>query len=48
MTTHIVAMGGGGFSMSSNGAVTHLDRYIVNFERRQDAPRVLCPDGFRR
>ncbi|WP_425308920.1 peptidase E [Ammonicoccus fulvus] len=30
MTTHIVAMGGGGFSMSSNGAVTHLDRYIVN------------------
>lgn len=30
MTTHIVAMGGGGFSMSSNGAVTNLDRYLLN------------------
>ncbi|HHV22778.1 MAG TPA: peptidase E [Propionibacterium sp.] len=29
MRTHIVAMGGGGFSMSANGAVTPLDRYIV-------------------
>lgn len=30
MTTHIVAMGGGGFSMSSDGAVTNLDRYVIN------------------
>lgn len=30
MSTHIVAMGGGGFSMSSNGAPTSLDRYIVD------------------
>ena len=30
MSTHIVAMGGGGFSMSSNGAPTSLDRYVVD------------------
>ncbi|MFT8395703.1 Type 1 glutamine amidotransferase-like domain-containing protein [Propionibacterium sp.] len=29
MSTHIVAMGGGGFSMAANGAPTSLDRYIV-------------------
>lgn len=29
MTTHIVAMGGGGFSMSMNGAPTSLDRYLL-------------------
>ena len=29
MTTHIVAMGGGGFSMSPFGAPTNLDRYLV-------------------
>ncbi|MDO5498519.1 MAG: peptidase E [Propionibacteriaceae bacterium] len=28
-TTHIVALGGGGFSMSASGGVTPLDRYIV-------------------
>ena len=30
MTTHIVAMGGGGFSTSSNGAPTGLDRYLLD------------------
>ncbi len=29
MSTHIVAMGGGGFSMSVNGAPTSLDRYLL-------------------
>lgn len=29
MTAHIVAMGGGGFSMSPLGAPTNLDRYLV-------------------
>ena len=29
MTAHIVAMGGGGFSMSPFGAPTNLDRYLV-------------------
>ncbi len=29
MSTHIVAMGGGGFSMARNGAPTSLDRYIL-------------------
>ena len=29
MTTHIVAAGGGGFSMSADGAPTNLDRRIV-------------------
>lgn len=36
MTTHIVAMGGGGFSMSDDGTVTDLDRYVLNLT---DAPR---------
>lgn len=30
MTAHIVAMGGGGFSMSPLGAPTNLDRYLVD------------------
>jgi peptidase E len=30
MTTHIVAAGGGGFSMSAQGAPTSLDRYLVD------------------
>ncbi|MDR1712294.1 MAG: peptidase E [Propionibacteriaceae bacterium] len=29
MTTHIVAAGGGGFSMAENGAPTNLDRYLL-------------------
>lgn len=29
MTTHLVTAGGGGFSMSSNGAPTALDRYLL-------------------
>ncbi len=29
MTVHIVTMGGGGFSMSAQGAATNLDRYLV-------------------
>ncbi len=33
MTTHILAMGGGGFSMSKTGAATPLDRYLLD----------LCP-----
>ncbi len=30
MSTHIVAMGGGGFSMAPNSAPTSLDRYLVD------------------
>lgn len=30
MTAHYVTLGGGGFSMSGNGAPTALDRYIVD------------------
>lgn len=30
MTAHIVAMGGGGFSMSPLGAPTNLDRYLLD------------------
>lgn len=29
MTTHILTLGGGGFSMSPNGSATALDRYLV-------------------
>lgn len=29
MTAHIVTMGGGGFSMASNGAPTNLDRFLL-------------------
>ncbi|EPH02405.1 hypothetical protein HMPREF1531_01711 [Propionibacterium sp. oral taxon 192 str. F0372] len=29
MTAHILTMGGGGFSMTENGAPTNLDRYLV-------------------
>lgn len=35
MTTHIVTMGGGGFSMSADGAVTQLDRYIVGLANKE-------------
>lgn len=38
MTTHIVAMGGGGFSTSDGYAATSLDRYIVSLS---DAPNPL-------
>lgn len=39
MTTHIVTMGGGGFSMSSDGAPTNLDRFLVELTGRR-APMV--------
>ncbi|MDQ7991523.1 MAG: Type 1 glutamine amidotransferase-like domain-containing protein [Propionicimonas sp.] len=39
MTTHIVAMGGGGFSMSQFGAPTNLDRYLLELSGKQ-APLV--------
>ena len=35
MTTHIVTMGGGGFSMSPTGAPTNLDRYLVELTGRR-------------
>lgn len=39
MSTHIVAMGGGGFSMSAFGAPTNLDRYLLELSGKQ-APLV--------
>lgn len=39
MTTHIVTMGGGGFSMSENGSATALDRYLVELSGKR-APLV--------
>lgn len=39
MTTHIVAMGGGGFSMSPFGAPTNLDRYLLELSGKR-APLV--------
>jgi peptidase E len=39
MSTHIVAMGGGGFSMSPFGAPTNLDRYLLELSDRR-APLV--------
>ena len=35
MTAHIVAMGGGGFSMSPLSAPTNLDRYLVELTGTQ-------------
>lgn len=39
MSTHIVTMGGGGFSMSPDGSATNLDRYLVELTT-QRAPLV--------
>ena len=39
MTTHIVTLGGGGFSMSRDGSPTNLDRYLVELTGRR-APMV--------
>lgn len=39
MTTHIVTMGGGGFSMSPDGSPTNLDRYLVELTAKR-APMV--------
>lgn len=39
MTTHIVTLGGGGFSMSNNGSATSLDRFIVDLAGKR-APLV--------
>ncbi len=39
MSTHIVSMGGGGFSMSPTGSPTNLDRYLVELTGRS-APMV--------
>lgn len=40
MSTHIVAMGGGGFSMSPFGAPTNLDRYLLELSGKR-SPLVL-------
>lgn len=39
MTTHIVTLGGGGFSMTAEGTPTNLDRYLVELTGRT-APMV--------
>ena len=43
MTTHIVTMGGGGFSMSENGAPTNLDRYLVELTGKRTPMVCFAP-----
>lgn len=43
MTTHIVAMGGGGFSMSPFGAPTNLDRYLVEISGKSSPLVCFAP-----
>lgn len=43
MTTHIVTMGGGGFSMSPDGAPTNLDRYLVELTARRSPMVCFVP-----
>jgi peptidase E len=43
MTVHIVAMGGGGFSMSSRGAPTNLDRYLVELTHKRSPLVCFAP-----
>ncbi|WOP17851.1 Type 1 glutamine amidotransferase-like domain-containing protein [Raineyella sp. LH-20] len=40
MTTHIVTMGGGGFSTSPTGAATKLDKYVVDLAGKPNP--VVC------
>ncbi|MDR1790582.1 MAG: Type 1 glutamine amidotransferase-like domain-containing protein [Propionibacteriaceae bacterium] len=43
MTTHIVAAGGGGFSMSDSGAPTALDRYLVELTGKSSPKVCFAP-----
>jgi len=43
MTTHIVTMGGGGFSMAPDGAPTNLDRYLVELTGRRSPLVCFAP-----
>ncbi|EFS88132.1 hypothetical protein HMPREF9603_00273 [Cutibacterium acnes HL001PA1] len=44
MTTHILALGGGGFSMSNRGEPTALDRHILDLSGKSfPPPGVLRP-----
>lgn len=43
MTTHIVAMGGGGFSMSSNGAPTSIDNYLLELSGKSSPLVAFAP-----
>jgi peptidase E len=43
MTVHIVAMGGGGFSMSAQGAPTNLDRYLVELTGKRSPLVCFAP-----
>ncbi len=43
MTAHLVAMGGGGFSMSPLGAPTNLDRYLVELTGKRSPLVCFAP-----
>ncbi|HNV10783.1 MAG TPA: peptidase E [Propionibacteriaceae bacterium] len=43
MTTHIVAMGGGGFSMSGNGAPTSIDNYLLELSGKSSPLVAFAP-----
>lgn len=43
MTAHILAMGGGGFSMSTNGAPTGLDRYLLELSGKSSPLVCFAP-----
>lgn len=43
MTVHIVAMGGGGFSMSPQGAPTNFDRYLVELTGKRSPLVCFAP-----
>ncbi|AFV90192.1 MAG: peptidase E [Acidipropionibacterium acidipropionici] len=43
MTTHILAMGGGGFSMSDRGAPTALDRYLLDLSGKRSPLVCFAP-----
>lgn len=45
MTTHIVTLGGGGFSMSPNATVTPLDRYLVGLADKPNPLVCFVPTG---
>lgn len=43
MTTHIVTMGGGGFSMSEHGAATNFDRYLIELSDKRSPLVCFAP-----
>lgn len=43
MTTHILAMGGGGFSMSGHGAPTALDRHLLDLSGKSSPLVCFAP-----